>query len=238
MLYTWNLHNKQMLMNWSLHIITVWELVYYLSHRIVISTFSPREVSAEEKFSVSSPSRLWRWEGLGAGGEGDDRGWDGWMASLTQWMWVWVNSGSWWWTGRPGVLRFMGHKESDTTERLNWTESFLAVLCSWFLSTLHPSVYSLPNPISTFPCFSRCPRRLTARDCLATWIPVGLASGKHRPVGGEDERDIGIRFPGHDFIWLYSWQGPSPLLFLQYLLYCPFLGLQHSLDSNNIISSL
>ena len=48
------------------------------------------------------------WEGLGAGGEGDDRGWDGWMASLTQWTWVWVNSGSWWWTGRPGVLQFMG----------------------------------------------------------------------------------------------------------------------------------
>ena len=46
--------------------------------------------------------------GLRAGGEGDDRGWDGWMASPTQWTWVWVNSGSWWWTGRPGVLRFMG----------------------------------------------------------------------------------------------------------------------------------
>ena len=52
--------------------------------------------------------RLWGWEGLGAGGEGDDRGWDGWMASLTRWMWVSVNSRSWWWTGRPGVLRFMG----------------------------------------------------------------------------------------------------------------------------------
>ena len=52
--------------------------------------------------------RLWCWEGLGAGGEGDDRGWDGWMASLTLWTWVWVNSGSWWWTGRPGVLWFMG----------------------------------------------------------------------------------------------------------------------------------
>ena len=52
--------------------------------------------------------RPWCWEGLGAGGEGDDRGWDGWMASPTQWAWVWVNSGSWWWTGRPGVLRFMG----------------------------------------------------------------------------------------------------------------------------------
>ena len=50
----------------------------------------------------------WCWEGLGVGGEGGDRGWDGWMASLTRWMWVWVNSGSWWWTGRPGVLRFVG----------------------------------------------------------------------------------------------------------------------------------
>ena len=46
--------------------------------------------------------------GNGAGGGGDDRGWDGWMASPTQCTWVWVNSGSWWWTGRPGVLRFMG----------------------------------------------------------------------------------------------------------------------------------
>ena len=52
--------------------------------------------------------RPWCWERLGAGEEGDDRGWDGWMASLTQWTWVWVNSGSWWWTGRPGVLRFTG----------------------------------------------------------------------------------------------------------------------------------
>ena len=60
--------------------------------------------------------RLWCWEGLGAGGEGDDRRWDGWMASLTRWTWVWVNSGSWWWTGRPGVLWFMG------SQRLNWTE--------------------------------------------------------------------------------------------------------------------
>ena len=64
--------------------------------------------------------RLWCWEGLGAGGEGHDRGWDGWMASLTRWTWVWVNSGSWWWTGRPVVLRFMGSQSVDTTERLNW----------------------------------------------------------------------------------------------------------------------
>ena len=52
--------------------------------------------------------RPWCWEGLGAGEEGDNRGWDGWMASLTWWTWAWVNSGSWWWTGRPGMLQFMG----------------------------------------------------------------------------------------------------------------------------------
>ena len=52
--------------------------------------------------------RPWCWERLRAGGEVDDRGWDGWMASPTQWTWVWVDSGSWRWTGRPGVLQFMG----------------------------------------------------------------------------------------------------------------------------------
>ena len=66
--------------------------------------------------------RLWCWEGLGAGGEGDDRGWDGWMASLTRWTWVWVNSGSWWWTGRPGMLQFMGSQrvKHDWVIELNW----------------------------------------------------------------------------------------------------------------------
>ena len=68
--------------------------------------------------------RPWCWEGLGAGGEEDDRGWDGWMPSLTRWTWVWVISRSLWWTGRPGVLQFMGLQSqtrlSDWTDRLNW----------------------------------------------------------------------------------------------------------------------
>ena len=75
--------------------------------------------------------RPWCWEGLRAGGEGDHRGWYGWMASPTQCTWVWVNSGSWWWTGRPGVLRFMGIAESDTTEWLNWTEFYLFLYKNW-----------------------------------------------------------------------------------------------------------
>ena len=68
--------------------------------------------------------RPWCWERLKAG-EGDDRGWDGWMASPTRWAWVLVNSGSWWWTERPGVLRFMESQrvgDSWATE-LNWSSS-------------------------------------------------------------------------------------------------------------------
>ena len=79
--------------------------------------------------------RLWCWEGLGTGGEGDDRGWDGCMASLTQWTRVWVNSGSWWWTGRPGVLRFMGSQRvgHNWATKLNWTELFCFDLYLYFL---------------------------------------------------------------------------------------------------------
>ena len=65
----------------------------------------------------------WCWERLKAG-EGDDRGWDGWMASPTRWTWIWVNSGSWWWTGKPGMLQSMGLQRvrHDWATELNWTE--------------------------------------------------------------------------------------------------------------------
>ena len=52
--------------------------------------------------------RPWCWERLKAGGEREDRGWDGWMASPTQWTWVWVSSGIWWGTGKPSMLQSMG----------------------------------------------------------------------------------------------------------------------------------
>ena len=69
--------------------------------------------------------RPWCWERLRAGGEGDDRGWDSWMASPTWWTWVWVNSRSCWWTGRPSMLWFMGSRRvrHDWATELNWTES-------------------------------------------------------------------------------------------------------------------
>ena len=66
--------------------------------------------------------RSWCWERLKAEGEGDDRGWDGWMASPTWWTWVWASSGSWWWTGRPGVLQSMGSQRvrPDRATELKW----------------------------------------------------------------------------------------------------------------------
>ena len=69
--------------------------------------------------------KTWCWERLWAGGEGDDRGWDGWMASPTLWTWVWVNSGRWWWTGKPGMLQSMRSQRVKHTwaTELNWTDA-------------------------------------------------------------------------------------------------------------------
>ena len=69
--------------------------------------------------------RPWCWKRLRVGGEGNDIGWDGWMASPTLWTWVWVNSGSWWCVGSLACCSPWGHKESDTTEWLTW----LYLLC-------------------------------------------------------------------------------------------------------------
>ena len=65
--------------------------------------------------------RPWCWERLKAGGEGDDRGWDGWMASPTGWTWVWVSSGSWRWTGKPGMLQSMGSQKGGHDWVTDWT---------------------------------------------------------------------------------------------------------------------
>ena len=82
--------------------------------------------------------RLWCWGGLGARGEGDDRGWDGWMVSPTRCTWVWVNSRSWWWTGRPGMLRFMGLQRvgHDWATELNWTELLITDVDHLFICLL------------------------------------------------------------------------------------------------------
>ena len=103
------------------------------SNESILKEISP-EYSLEElmlKLKLQYLGHLmWRADSLGktlmlgkAGGEGYDRGWDGWMASPTQWVWVWVDSRSWWCTGRPGMLRFMGLQKRvghDWATELNW----------------------------------------------------------------------------------------------------------------------
>ena len=68
----------------------------------------------------------WCWERLKARGEGDNRGWDSWMASPTRWTWVWVDSGCWWWTGRPLMLQFTGSQRvgHDWANELNWARTY------------------------------------------------------------------------------------------------------------------
>ena len=71
--------------------------------------------------------RPWCWERLEAGGEEDDRGWDGYMASPTPWTWDWVSSGSWWWTGQPGVLQSMGsHSQIQLSDWIQLITAWLA----------------------------------------------------------------------------------------------------------------
>ena len=91
--------------------------------------------SCEELTHLKRP---WCWERLKVEGEGDDRGWDGWMASLTQWTWVWARSRSWWWTGKPGMLQSMesqrvGH---NSVTELNWYIYYhtliIPVKATWF----------------------------------------------------------------------------------------------------------
>ena len=91
--------------------------------------------------------RPWCWERLKAGGEGDNRGWDGWMASLTQWTCVWASSRSWWWTGKPGMLQSMGSQ--SWTRLSDWTELkaiyvLLFLISAWWVQgelIIHPSTH-------------------------------------------------------------------------------------------------
>ena len=100
-------------------------------------------ISCEE---MTHWKRPWCWEGLGVGGKGDNRGWDGWMVSPTWWTWVWVNSRCWWWTGRPGVLRFMGlpRVRHNWMTELNWIEIY---------KQMHGSCGFSSNQISCRMCF-------------------------------------------------------------------------------------
>ena len=115
--------------------------------------------------------RPWYWEKLRTGGEGDDRGWDDRMASPTQWMWVWVGSGSWWWTGRPGVLWFIGSQRvgHDWVTKLNWTDSSF----QWCLTLCDPRDCIRPGS--------------SAHGILQTrileWVAIPFSRGSSQPRG-------------------------------------------------------
>ena len=96
--------------------------------------------------------RSWYWERLKAGREGDDRGWDGWMASPNRWTWVRANSGSWWLMGKPGELQSMGlpRVRHDWVTELNWL--VLSLVCYQYIFR---TLFSLErfSAVISLPCF-------------------------------------------------------------------------------------
>ena len=83
--------------------------------------------------------RPWCWRRLNAGGEGDDKGWECWLALPTWWTWVWPSYMSWWWTGKPGMLYPWGCKKADMTEKLNWTDQRLNQSYPYFKAAIKNS---------------------------------------------------------------------------------------------------
>ena len=121
----WNC-GKALLVGTHLHLSVIsqmlctafWNNTHSLPHGNTLKVFKDRYYAI-----LTHWKRPWCWERLKAGGEGDDRGWwDGGMASPTRWTWLWLNSGSWWWTGRPGMLQCMGLQRvgHDWVTELNW----------------------------------------------------------------------------------------------------------------------
>ena len=119
----------------------------------------------EELTHLKTP---WCWEGLKARGKGDNRGWDGWVASPTQWIWVWVNSGSWWWTRRPGMLQSTGSQRVGH----NWaTEQQAGLMRS--LWTRGPC---LPKPSSLLPPWAWLPGQPCPHSPTSISVQSGLTA--------------------------------------------------------------
>ena len=120
--------------------------------------------------------------GVGGRRRRDDRGWDGWMASLTQWTWVWVNSGSWWWTGRPDVLWFMGSQRvgHDWVTELNWTELNVAKLVKNLPAVQETWVWSLEweDPLE---------KKMATHSSILAWrIPWTEEPGRLQSMGSQE----------------------------------------------------
>ena len=116
--------------------------------------------------------RPWCWERWKAGGEEDDRGWDSWMASLTQWTWVWASSGSWWWMGKPGVLQSMGLQRV----RHNWVTELSLMKYESEVAQLCPT---LCDPMDCSPPGSSIHGILWAR--ILEWVAISFSRGSSWP---------------------------------------------------------
>ena len=132
--YSITMERLKMAIPWNASSIWNEDLIWFdrselLCHQVLLKYERDREscwlrLEAGWCKELTHLKRPWCWERLKAGREGDDRGWDGWMASPTQWTWVWVSFGSWWWTGKPGMLQSMGLQRvrHDSAMELNWTK--------------------------------------------------------------------------------------------------------------------
>ena len=127
----------------------------------------------------------WCWERLKADGEGDVRGWDGWMASPTWWIWVWTNSRSWWWTGKPDVLQCMGLQRirHDWAAELNWTEQPFPTPGD--IPNLGIELKSLASPVLAGRFFTTAPLGNSLKALEALRINVFIIGKKLPPVRGQ-----------------------------------------------------
>ena len=142
------------------------------------------------------------WERLRAGGEEDSRGWDGWMASPTQWLWVWVNSRSWWWTGRPGVLRFVGLQRV----RHDWATELSVYYYSVGLSYGPADLWEL--------CSQRIlVRNVTFRGLCGLWKGIGDSGRSWSDSSGTSGISPGVFLVSGTFCLL----GCNPTLTLHWL---------------------
>ena len=158
---------------------------------------------------TDSLEKPWCWERLNAGGEGDDRGWDGWIASPTQWTWVWVSSRSWWWTGKPGVLQSMGSQRvgHDWAIELNWTGLYLlevshcsvAKLCLTLCNPMDCSMPGFPVP-HHLPEFAQV-HVLWVGDAIQPFHPLSPSSpsafnvSQHQGLDARNGLAVCIRWP-------------------------------------------
>ena len=160
--------------------------------------------------------RPWCWERLRAGGEGDDTGWDGWMASPTQWTWVWVSSGSWWWTGKPSVLQSMGSQRvrhdwvTEVTDMLV-TSSAKAVMAFgvWFGAMWKDFGSHLYVPWANCQ-WMRWARKSLGILGLTSWLCCSFGKSHSPSVSAQ----VSATFTTYYIVIIYSSRSLSPVLWV------------------------